>query len=30
MYLDMERVHVFEPGETGVNISLDGVGASAS
>ena len=30
LYLDMGRVHVFEPGETGVNISLDGVGASAS
>jgi len=30
LYLDMERVHVFEPGETGVNISLDGVSASAS
>jgi len=31
-YLDMSRVHLFEPGETGVNVSLDGSreGSSAS
>jgi multiple sugar transport system ATP-binding protein len=28
--LDMGRVHVFEPGEAGMNISLDGVAASAT
>jgi multiple sugar transport system ATP-binding protein len=30
IYLDMSRVHIFEPGETGVNISLSGNGASSS
>jgi len=30
LHLDMERVHVFEPGETGMNISLDGAGTSAN
>ena len=30
LHLDMERVHVFEPGETGMNISLDGDRASAN
>ncbi|HUW82864.1 MAG TPA: sn-glycerol-3-phosphate ABC transporter ATP-binding protein UgpC [Phycisphaerae bacterium] len=29
LYLNMGRVHLFEPGETGMNVSLDGVGASA-
>jgi multiple sugar transport system ATP-binding protein len=30
MHLDLSRVHFFEPGETGVNVSLNGQGASAS
>jgi len=30
MYLDMSRVHIFEPGDTGVNVSLTNNGATAS
>ncbi|HOW71343.1 MAG TPA: sn-glycerol-3-phosphate ABC transporter ATP-binding protein UgpC [Phycisphaerae bacterium] len=30
MYLDMEQVHVFEPGDEGVNVSLTGSGDHAS
>ena len=30
MYLDMSRVHIFEPGETGMNVSLSDTGASTS
>jgi hypothetical protein len=26
MYLDMDRVHLFEPGDEGVNVSLTGAG----
>ena len=29
MYLDMSRVHIFEPGDTGVNVSLTHNGATA-
>ncbi|MBN1341375.1 MAG: sn-glycerol-3-phosphate ABC transporter ATP-binding protein UgpC [Phycisphaerae bacterium] len=29
MYLDMSSVHIFEPGETGMNVSLDVNGATA-
>jgi len=30
MYLDVEKVHVFEPGDAGVNLCLGGVSACAS
>ncbi|MBN2560848.1 MAG: sn-glycerol-3-phosphate ABC transporter ATP-binding protein UgpC [Phycisphaerae bacterium] len=32
MFIDMDRVHIFEPGETGVNVTalLDGVAAGAN
>jgi len=30
MYLDVEKVHVFEPGDTGANLCLGGVSAGAS
>ena len=30
MHLDMRRVHFFEPGETGMNVSLNGAGLSSS
>jgi multiple sugar transport system ATP-binding protein len=30
VYLDMEQVHVFEPGEDGVNVSLNGKGDQVS
>jgi multiple sugar transport system ATP-binding protein len=29
MHLDMRRVHFFEPGETGMNVSLNGAGLSS-
>ena len=30
VYLDMDRVHIFEPGEDGVNVSLNGKGDQVS
>ncbi len=30
VYLDSDRVHLFEPGENGVNVSLDGQGVQTS
>ena len=30
MYIDMNRVHVFEPGESGANMAMVGTGARAS
>jgi hypothetical protein len=30
MYLDIEKVHVFEPGDAGVNLCLGGAAARAS
>jgi multiple sugar transport system ATP-binding protein len=30
MHLDMSRVHIFEPGDAGVNVSLSGNGAASS
>ena len=30
MHLNMNQVHVFEPGDAGVNVSLDGAGDQAS